>query len=209
MTRDCIYHLWTISRCNVYSELHLGPIMTIMITHNITTSENHCFGRKNVLNLDLSCFCCCCLYLISAKHIDCMNSYQFSTADRKRRQKIVRLRQSVDRVRGEDHVHTECWSDIFTYQGMPPIARKPPTARREQRMIPSSFQREYGSANTVISDFYLLDLWDNTFRLWGTLLQQPWEMNAVENYKWTSSIQLPGTLPFDFGYLGTVFNNIP
>lgn len=87
MTRDYIYHHWAILRCSVYADRQLGPIVTIMITHNVTRSWESLFWKgKQFLNLDFSCFLCC-LYLISAKHTDCMNSYQFSTADGKRRLK--------------------------------------------------------------------------------------------------------------------------
>lgn len=211
MTRDYICHHWAILRCSVYADWQLGPIVTITITHNVTRSWESLFWKgKHFLNLDFSCFLCC-LYLISAKHTDCMNSYQFSTVDGKRR-----LKKWYNCTRG-CLVQTEPEEKaMFTWRvGVTYLHTKeclwlpgnhPQLGRSKGGSLP--IFKGFMVLPTPWFEFYPPELWDNTFQLWGTL-QQPWKTNAVENYKWTSSMLLPETLSFDFGYLGIVFSNIP
>ena len=53
-------------------------------------------------------------------------------------------------------VWMEGWRDASARQGMPKITSEPQEARKRQR-IPYSFQREYCSIDTLISNFWPLD----------------------------------------------------
>ena len=52
----------------------------------------------------------------------------------------------------DHHVKLEDWSNGSTSQETSKIAVKPPEARGRHLMFPYWFQREHGSANTLISD---------------------------------------------------------
>lgn len=50
------------------------------------------------------------------------------------------------------------WSYAATCQGMKKIANKPLKDRKRVEGFPYRFQREHGSANTLISDFQSIEL---------------------------------------------------
>lgn len=61
-------------------------------------------------------------------------------------------------TKGIGHANTENLSAVSIIQEMLKIACKLSAARTKQGRTPDRFQREHGSANNLISDFYLLEL---------------------------------------------------
>lgn len=78
--------------------------------------------------------------------------------------------------------HRQRWSDASISQGSAENWQQTPEPGRYKEGAFSTGFREPSSANTLISDFYLPEPWENQFYMvlshpaFGTLLQQPWEL---------------------------------